>query len=76
MTSFTEKETQQFRHGSAVRIWHCHCFGSGYGCGADLIPGPETSAHIRCVKKGRKEEKREKEGRKGGREERKEGRYI
>ena len=26
-----------------LRIWHCRCCGSGYRCGAGLIPDPGTS---------------------------------
>ena len=25
-----------------LRIWCCHCSGSGHCCGSGLIPGPET----------------------------------
>ena len=26
---------------SRLRIWSCHCYGSGYCCGMDSVPGPE-----------------------------------
>ena len=26
-----------------LKMWHCHCSGSGCCCGEGLIPGPETS---------------------------------
>ena len=37
-------EKRELHGGLAVRIWHCHCCGSGHCCGAGLIPGPENSA--------------------------------
>ena len=36
---------------SALRIWHCHCCGSGYSCGAGSIPGPGT---FTCCGNGKK----------------------
>ena len=35
----------------------CHCSGSGSCCGASLIPGPETSACLRCSQKKKKKKK-------------------
>ena len=34
---------------SSLRIWWCHCYGSGHYCGPGSIPGPGTST---CCKHG------------------------
>ena len=39
---------------SGLRIWHCHCSGSGYCCDAGLIPGPRTFACWPWPKKKKK----------------------
>ena len=33
---------------SSLRMWRCHCSGSGHCCGTDSIPGLETSACCGC----------------------------
>ena len=38
---------------SQLRIWHCHCSGSGHCCGMGLILGPGTSACHGCGQKGK-----------------------
>ena len=40
---------------SGLRIWHCHCNGSGGCCGVGSIPGPGTST---CLKHSQKKKKR------------------
>ena len=40
---------------SGLRIWHCHCCGSGYNCGTGSIPGPGTSTCYGCAKEKKKE---------------------
>ena len=39
---------------SRLRIWHCHCSGSGRWCGMGSIPGPGTSS---CRRRGLKKKK-------------------
>ena len=36
---------------SGLRILHCHCCGSSHCCGVGSIPGPGTSACLRCSQK-------------------------
>ena len=49
---------------SQLRIWRCHCCGSGYSCGSgyncgmDSISGSETSACHRCSQKKKKKVRR------------------
>ena len=63
-----------------LRIWHCHCSGSGCCCGAGLIPGQGPSTcrgggqNNELIKRGlnytsinTKRKKRRKEEREGGR---------
>ena len=38
---------------SALRIWHCHCYGSGHYCGSGSIPGPGI-CHRHSEKKKKK----------------------
>ena len=40
-----------------LRIWSCHCSGSGHCCGTGLISGPGNSI---CCKHGQKRKKRER----------------
>ena len=40
--------------GSGLRIWHCHCSGSGHCSGAGLISGLETFAHCTYSQKKKK----------------------
>ena len=35
---------------SGLRIWHCHCCGCGYSCGAGSTPGLGTSTCCGCRK--------------------------
>ena len=44
---------------SGLRIWHCHCCGSGYCRSAGLIPGLGTSACHGHAKKSDKKLKTE-----------------
>ena len=39
---------------SRLRIWHCHCYGSGYSCGMCSIPGPGTFGFHGCSQKKKK----------------------
>ena len=39
---------------SVLRVWHCHCCGSGHCCGESWIPGPGTSSCHRCGQKKKK----------------------
>ena len=50
---------------SGLRIWQCHCSGSGCCCGVDLIPGPGISPCHRLYQKKRKKERRKKKEKKG-----------
>ena len=43
---------------SRLRIWHCHCYGSGYCCGIGSVPGLGTSA---CCRYGQKRKKKKLE---------------
>ena len=53
---------------SRLRIWHCHCSGSGCCCGVGSIPGPGIYACHTCDQK-----ERDRKGKKEGKKERKEG---
>ena len=44
-TSSLKANSRSCLVASQLRIWHCHCYGSG------LIPGPETSAGLWPKKK-------------------------
>ena len=35
----------------SLRIGHCHCYGSGYSCGEDLMPGSELLHAASVAKK-------------------------
>ena len=47
---------------SGLKIWHCHCCGSGYSCGIGLISLGTSICHRLSQRERERERERRKEG--------------